>query len=99
MQDVRKESEFTIENHSQKPYVIHNRNSNILYMNDRIKMNVPLQTEVDAPTLLRRNSVSVVIAPSYQLIHCILKLSFNQVHVTAVARDMQIIDVKVSMNR
>ncbi|GBO00709.1 hypothetical protein AVEN_14117-1 [Araneus ventricosus] len=58
MQDMRKESEFAIENNSQKPYVIHNRNSNIVYMNDRVKMNASLPTEVDAPTLLGRDSMS-----------------------------------------
>ncbi|GBN67060.1 hypothetical protein AVEN_256504-1 [Araneus ventricosus] len=99
MQDMRKESEFAIENNSQKSYVIHNRNSNIVDMNDRVKMNASLPTEVDTPTLLGRDSMSIIIAPSYQLIHCILKLPFNLIHVTALARDLQIINIKVSVNR
>ncbi|GFW10290.1 hypothetical protein TNCV_4812581 [Trichonephila clavipes] len=71
---MRKESRITIENYSEESYVWNYGN---LYSTDayfEVGMNTPFAAKVHAATLARRSTMTVVVAPFYNVVDGSLQL-------------------------
>ncbi|GFX07163.1 hypothetical protein TNCV_2423681 [Trichonephila clavipes] len=85
---MRKESEPAVENYSEESYV---GNYGKLYSTDAyfgVGMNTPFAEKVHAATLARRNTMTVGVAPFYNVVDDSLQLPFNQAHVRTFTTDL-----------
>ncbi|GFY35369.1 hypothetical protein TNCV_797181 [Trichonephila clavipes] len=91
---MQKESEPAVENYSEESYV---GNYGNLYITDAyvgVGMNTPFAAKVHAATLARRNTMTVAVAPFYNVVDGSLQLPFNHAHIRAFTTDLKVIDIK-----
>ncbi|GFT42986.1 hypothetical protein TNCV_1615501 [Trichonephila clavipes] len=90
---MRKESEPAVENYSEESYV---GNYGNLYIPDAylgVAMNTPFAAKVNTATLTNRNTMTVGVAPFYNVVEGSLQLPFNHAHVRTFTTDLQIVHV------
>ncbi|GFV94150.1 hypothetical protein TNCV_4462771 [Trichonephila clavipes] len=90
---MRKESEPVVENYSKESYV---GNYGDLYITDAyfgVGMNTPFAAKVHALILSRRNTMTVAVAPFYNVVDGSLQLPFYHAHVRTFTTDLQIVHV------